>query len=457
VPESVATHAYLHAVHIVIIGNGISGITAARQIRKLSDHRITVISSESTYFFARTALMYVYMGHMRFEDIQPYEPWFWKKNRIDLVHAHVEGVNPQAKCLTLADGKTLAYDKLILALGSITRKYDWPGQDLPGVQGLYSYQDLLQLESRTAGIRHAVIVGGGLIGIELAEMLHSRGIQVTMLVREHGYWGDVLPAEESAVIHREIRKHDIPLKLQTELQSISGSAAGSVQDVVTGTGEHIPCDFVGITTGVAPNIALARDSGLECGLGVLVNPLLQTSDPDIFAIGDCAELRSPPPGRKAVEPLWYAGRIMGETVAYTLCGNLMPYEPGVWFNSAKFFSLEYQVYGHIPPNVTENIRTIYWQHPDETKCIRINFDAATRAVTGFNLLGVRYRHEVCEKWISTATDVEEVLSNLSLANFDSEFGSRYEHEVIKMYNRHFGKSVKLQNDYQMNSVIQYLQ
>ncbi|MDX1327297.1 MAG: FAD/NAD(P)-binding oxidoreductase, partial [Arenibacter sp.] len=85
--------------HIVIIGNGISGITAARHIRKLSDKKITVISNENAYFFSRTALMYVYMGHMKFEHTQPYENWFWKKNRIELLTAYVERVDTENKKL----------------------------------------------------------------------------------------------------------------------------------------------------------------------------------------------------------------------------------------------------------------------------------------------------------------------------------------------------------------------
>ena len=94
-------------MHIAILGNGISGITAARYIRKLSDYRITVISAESDYFFSRTALMYIYMGHMRLEDTQPYEDWFWKKNRIDLRNGYVEKVNTTEKQLLFNDGDTL--------------------------------------------------------------------------------------------------------------------------------------------------------------------------------------------------------------------------------------------------------------------------------------------------------------------------------------------------------------
>ncbi len=128
--------------HIVIIGNGISGVTAARHIRKLSDKRITIISAETEYFFSRTALMYVYMGHMKFEHTQPYENWFWEKNRIELVNAYVERVNHSEKKLHLKGASDISYDKLVIATGSKPNKFGWPGQDLKGVQGMYSKQDL---------------------------------------------------------------------------------------------------------------------------------------------------------------------------------------------------------------------------------------------------------------------------------------------------------------------------
>src|SRR6056300_1692454 len=117
---------------IVIIGNGISGVTAARHIRKCSDKKITIVSAESDYFFSRTALMYVYMGHMKFEHTQPYENWFWKKNRIDLLNGYVTTVDHADKKVVLRDGKEVLYNKLIIATGSKPNKFGWPGQDLPG-------------------------------------------------------------------------------------------------------------------------------------------------------------------------------------------------------------------------------------------------------------------------------------------------------------------------------------
>lgn len=444
-------------MHIAIIGNGIAGISAARHLRKLSDHRITVISGETDYFFSRTALMYVYMGHMRWDDIEPYEDWFWKKNRIDLKQAWVEKVDTKGKQLKFADGEKMAFDKLIIASGSKPNKFGWPGQDLDGVHGLYSRQDLDALERHSEkGIHQAVIVGGGLIGIELAEMLHSRHIPVTFLVRENKYWNAVLPDEESAMITRHIREHGIDLRLETELKEIWSDQNETAQMVVTSTGEKIKCNYVGLTAGVSPNIEFLRFGDIEIKRGILVDEHLQTNIPDIYAIGDCAELRNPREGRRGIEAIWYTGRMMGETVAYNIVGKKIAYNPGIWFNSAKFLDIEYQVYGNINTRPPENHTSIYWEHSDGRKAIRIVYDNQTLEVLGFNLMGVRYRHEVCEKWLKEKTHIEEVLKNLGIANFDPEFYKEYEEDVIKIYNQQTGKNLRLKQKRSLKGAMQFL-
>jgi NAD(P)H-nitrite reductase large subunit len=419
-------------MRVAIIGNGISGITAARHIRKLSNHDITVISSESDFFFSRTALMYIYMGHMKFEHTKPYEDWFWKKNNINLLKKYVKKVDAKDKHLIFSDGGMLDYDILIIASGSKPTKYGWKGQDLSGVQGLYSLQDLESMERSSQNLHHAVIVGGGLIGIEMAEMFHSREIPVTFLVREKYYWGSILPKEEAEIIKQEILEHHIDLRLETELSEILGDTNGKVKGVITSKGEEISCQFVGITAGVAPNIDFLKDSGIETNKGVLINEFFETNIPNVYAIGDCAEFVQAIEGKKKLEQVWYTGRMHGETLAQTICGKKTSYKPSVWFNSAKFFNIEYQTYGNVPAKEVAGYESILWQK--DKKLIRLVFEKESKKFLGVNVLGIRYRHEVIEKWIKSAKSIHYVLEHLSEANFDPEFFKTYESELVEKYN-----------------------
>ena len=425
--------------HIVILGNGISGVTLARHIRKLSDKKITIISTETEFFFSRTALMYVYMGHMKFEHIQPYEKNFWTKNRIELKKGYVSTIKPENKTLIFSDGESFTYDKLILAVGSKPNKFGWPGQDLIGVQGLYSKQDLDTLEINAPNnkvCKRAVIVGGGLIGIELAEMLRSRNIPVTFLVRESSFWNGVLPKGESEMLNRHIKSHHIDLRLSTNLREIKSDDKGQVQSVILEeTGEEIFCNVVGLTPGVSPNIDFLKDSGIELSRGIKVNRFLETNIPDIYAIGDCAEQREAIGNRRSIEAVWYTGRMMGETLAQTICGNKIAYQPGHWFNSAKFLDIEYQTYGWVFATPKENNQHFHWKHEDDTKCITIEYHKSTNIFIGVNTFGIRMRHEVFDKWLTEKRDMDYVMNHLEDANFEPEFFKTYEKEIISAYNK----------------------
>jgi len=426
----------LHTPHTVIVGNGITGITVARELRKKTRNRITVISEESSFFFSRPALMYIFMGHMRREHTFPYEASFWTKNRIELLEDTVDGIDRNGQQLILKNSGHLRYDQLILATGSRSNRFDWPGQNLKGVQTFYSLQDLELLEANVAQCRQAVIVGGGLIGVEMAEMLHSRGIQVTFLVREEHFWDIVLPAPEAQTIESEIRRHGVALQMQTELRSIEGDADGRVRAVTTTRGEHIDCQLVALTVGVSPRTDLARAVGLEVGRGILVDAFLRTNDPHIFAAGDCAEFRVPLPGRRAIEQVWYTGKLQAEALAWTLAGQETAYAPGVWFNSAKFFDLEYQVYGEIPPGPAPLLSSFFWKDSKKPRLIRIAYNNGTRSVSGIHSIGMRLRQEVCVAWIEERQTVEFVTGNLALALFDPEFYSSPLKEIQRAFQAH---------------------
>lgn len=419
--------------HIVIIGNGISGVTAARHIRKRCADQITIISSETQHFYSRTALMYIYMGHMKYENTKPYEDFFWKKNCIDLMFDHVTSVDTDTRKVVLKSGGSIQYDVLIIASGSKSNKFNWPGKNLQGVQTLYGYPDVQSMERLTKGISDAVVIGGGLIGVEMAEMLNARGINVTFLIREPAFWSIVLPLQEANLVTDHIRSHGINVMLSKELKTINGTPEGGVQSITTNDGQTLPCQFVGIAVGVSPNISFLEDSGIATNKGVLVNEYLQTNVPDVYAIGDCVERTYLLTGRNNIEQVWYTGRMMGEVVAQAICGLPTKYQPGPWFNSAKFFDIEYQTYGNVGNSIKEDEADFYWQHSDRRKAIHMVWNKETFEFRGINALGIRMRHEFFDNCLRSKKDIRYVVSNLATANFDPEFYQRYEREITQAF------------------------
>lgn len=428
---------------LVIIGNGITGTTVARHVRKHDDRPITIISDESPHLYSRPALMYIYMGHMTYENTKPYEDWFWSKNKLDLIMARVERIDTDGQQVVLGDGRRIAYGQLVIATGSVSNKFGWPGQDLEGVQGFYGLRDLERMEKNTRGISRGVVVGGGLIGIEVAEMLHSRHIPVTLLVRENQYWDNILPLEEATLVGRHIREYGLDLRLATQLKEIKADEHGRARSVITDHGEEISCEFVALTAGVRPNLDVVTNSTIEAKRGVLVNEFLETNVPGVYAAGDCAEFRFDRARHPKIEQLWYTGRMQAEVLAKTLCGERTAYDRGVWFNSAKFFDIEYQTYGMVSNVPLDGESSLYWQGADGKRCVRIVYDSTTTTVIGFNLFGIRYRHEVCERWIREKRPIDFVLEHLGEANFDPEFFPEFEADVVAQYRRQSGRSITL--------------
>jgi len=237
------------------------------------------------------------------------------------------------------------------------------------------------------------------------------------------------------MLNRHIKSHHIDLRLSTNLKEIISDEKGQVQSVIIEeTGEEISCNLVGLTPGVSPNIDFLKDSGIELGRGIKVNGFLETNIPDIYAIGDCAEQREAIGNRRSIEAVWYTGRMMGETLAQTICGNKIAYQPGHWFNSAKFLDIEYQTYGWVFATPKENNQHFHWKHEDDTKCITIEYHKSTNIFIGVNTFGIRMRHEVFDKWLTEKRDMDYVMNHLGDANFEPEFYRTFEKDILSAYN-----------------------
>jgi len=165
----------------------------------------------------------------------------------------------------------------------------------------------------------------------------------------------------------------------------------------------------------------------------LVDEFLQTNIKDVYAIGDCAQHKNPAPNRKTIEQVWYTGRMQGETIAQTICERKTKYQPGIWFNSAKFFDIEYQTYGNVGNELKEGEEQFYWEDKSGRKCIKLVYDKMDKAIIGVNVFGLRMKHEVFEDWIKNKARIHQVIRDLRNANFDPEFTKKHEKEINEIF------------------------
>jgi NADPH-dependent 2,4-dienoyl-CoA reductase/sulfur reductase-like enzyme len=404
----------------VIIGNGVAGITAAFTIRaRDATAEISIVSGEGDYFFSRTALMYAFMDRMSHRDLEPYERKVYKRQAIRRVRGWAVQLDAFGHTVTLDNGEVLEFDRLLLATGSVPRRPDWRGLDSvkEGVCHFVSLQDLARCEYLTKTSYEAVLVGGGLIGVELAECLVHHGRSLTFLVREPWYWPIALGSEEGAMISEHISGHGVDLLLGEEVFEVLSDSSGRVSAVRTVSGNEFPCQMLGIAIGVRPCIDWLRHVTTPpvLGRGILVRTDFRTSLPDVFAAGDCAELNA----FGVIEQIWYSARRQGELVARSMLGDVIDYTPPLFYNSAKFFDLEYTTVGRVndaPAGAVDFYRRI----PGKEASIRIVEHEG--AVVGFNMLGSRWNHTILERWIHERRSLSYVMNVLEQAQFDVEFG-----------------------------------
>jgi NADPH-dependent 2,4-dienoyl-CoA reductase/sulfur reductase-like enzyme len=430
-------------MHHVIVGNGVAGMEAALALRgRDADARISLVSAEHDHFFSRPALMYVFAGQMRLRDTEPYDRGLYERMGFERVSRRVAALDSAGKALLLEDGSRLAYDALLLAVGSRARPAPWPGSEGPGMHAFVTLQDLEALDRAATKDTRAVVIGGGLVGVEAAEVLHDRGLHVTFVIRESWYFPLALDRHEAAIVAEHMRSHGIDVRLGSNVDAIVRDAAGAVRAVRVspapnaggdGSGE-IPADLVVSAIGVVPNTAFLASSGLALSRGgaIETDDALRASVPGVWAAGDCANVTWAD-GSRRPEQLWYTARDQGRAAARSMLGDEVVYRRGAWYNSAKFFDLEYTTAGWVPLrlNPADNapidpgpeVRCWFQRVPGRAESQRIVLRGDR--VVGFNMLGSRWSHEVLLDWIHERRRLDWVLKRLREAQFDEELSPAF--------------------------------
>lgn len=411
---------------------------------------VTIVSEESDHFFSRTALMYVLAGQLSYADIEPLERDVYQRMRFARVRARATGIDVGAKRLLVEGREPIAYDRLVLACGSRANAPPCAGGHLRGVGHFVTMQDLQWLESeihgrhgidlpprhelsgpRTDGSPYAarpvstrghparkpVVIGGGLIGVEVVESLVAAGLRPTFLIREEWFWPIALDAREAAWVADALRGHGVDVRLGEVALEIRDDGKGNAGGLRTDRGE-LEADLVVVAIGVRPNTdwlgdVVARD---EVG-GILVNDRLRTSAPDVWACGDCTSV---PCAHGPVQPeqLWYTARDQGRVAGASVLGDDVKYRRPVWYNSAKLMDIEYTTVGFVNVNRPGEDNWFFEEKGRVRSTTRIVH--AGGRVIGFNFLGRRWDHAICMRWIEERRSLEYVLAHLNEAAFDTE-------------------------------------
>jgi len=307
---------------LVVVGNGMAGCRAVQEVLKRDPDRyeITIFGAEPRVNYDRIMLSPVLAGEKAFADIVINDEAWYRENGIVLhAGAKVEAVDRAAKVVCVEDGRKVPYDRLILAVGSDPIRLPLPGADLPGV---VTFRDLDDVEAMIAAAKpgaKAVVIGGGLLGIEAAYGLSKRGMEPTVVHLMDVLMERQLDASAGFLLTEALAAKGVATVLEAQSEEIleaDGRAAGlRLKD-----GRVLDCDLLVMAVGIRPNSALAKAAGLEVNRGVVVDDTLRTSDPDIYAIGECVEHRGLCYG--LVAPIWEMCRTLGEA----LTGGSSAYE-----------------------------------------------------------------------------------------------------------------------------------
>jgi len=409
----------------VIVGSGIAGLAAAEKLRASDPAaEITMVSEEAHGFYSRPGLAYLLRGDIPERQLGIRTPDDVEELGLRRITARVEQLVPDSHELVLADGKRLGYDRLLLAPGALAVGAPFPGGDLEGIVKLDSLNDTRDILKRVRRRRPAVVVGGGITALELAEGLRTRGMKVHYFLRGTRYWSDVLDEVESEIVLTRLRHEGVNIHLQTQIEKALGDR-GRLRAVQTKAGETIPCEMLAVAIGVRPRIDLAKRAGLRVNRGILVDEYLQTSAPDVFAAGDAAEVLDPRTGVAALDVLWPIALRQGQAAGANLAGARQPYLKELSFNVTQLTGLKVTIIGAVGGGKNEDLVAITrgeseswrllplsWVVSERHDVNRVRLLVGERQLVGALVMGEQTWSRPLQRMIAAGTDITPIRSAL---------------------------------------------
>lgn len=326
---------------LVIIGSGMAAARLVETLRRRGYHRsITLLGAERTLPYNRIMLSPLLAGEAEWQQLITRSAAWYEDNRIDLrLGAAAIEVNRAQKIVRCADGAELHYGELVFATGSRAALPPLPGIELPGVRGFRNFDDVTALQHASANGGNAVVLGGGLLGLEAAVALSARGMHVTLVHRSAQLMNRQLDTVAAHYLQAAIEKRGVAVRTGIAPVRVLGAEAPTAVELATG--ELLPAELVVAATGIQPVTELAQHCGLTVQHGIVVDAEMRTSDAHIFAIGECNELNGETVG--LVAPIWQ----QVDVLAANLCGERQQFQQQPHVTMLKVSGIDVHVMGEL--------------------------------------------------------------------------------------------------------------
>ncbi|CAM3680673.1 nitrite reductase large subunit NirB [Marinicrinis lubricantis] len=383
---------------LVVVGNGMAGIGTLEQILKLTDRfDVTVFGSEPYPNYNRIQLSYVLEGSKKVEDIilNPLE-WY-EENGIELyIGTVVERIDTNRKVVLTEQGEAFHYDHLILATGSKPFILPIPGAELDGVVGFRDIQDCEKMREAARTVRKAAVIGGGLLGLEAAKGLVQLGMEVTVVHLMDKLMERQLDGRAARMLKEELERQGIAFMLETQTKELVGDTR--VTGLKFADGHVLEAELVVMAVGIAPNIDIARKSGLMVNRGIVVDDVMRTSEPNIYAVGECCEHREICYG--LVAPLFEQGGVLAKHLAGL---NPEPYKGSTVSTKLKISGVDVFSAGQFIESEEHQVLTVQ----DDWKGTYKKVLLKDRKVVGAVLFGDVTDAMVLDKWVKNASEMTQ--------------------------------------------------
>jgi NAD(P)H-nitrite reductase large subunit len=364
----------------LIIGNSAGGIGAAEAIREVDKtNSIIIVSEESYQAYSRPLISKYLAGERSINEIMFRAADFYSKNDIELMPGiKVQHLKLNKQIAQLENGEKIMWKKLLLATGGIPIVPRMVGGDKDGIFTFLTIDDAIAIDKFIEDGFHAVVVGGGLIGISAAEALIKRGICVTVVEMKDRILNTILDETASSIAEEAIRKAGVRVVTNQTVSEVIGEK--QTEGVILDSGEKIPCNFVVMAIGVLPRAELAIGTDMKVNRGIVVDRYMSTSCLNVYACGDVAEAYDFVYDTNRVTPIWPNAYIGGRVAGYNMAGVRTEYAGGAAMNSLNYFGLDITTAGVLTPPTDKGWEVISQRNDGVYKKIILSGDLVSGMV-----------------------------------------------------------------------------